>query len=296
MLKQVLFILGALFLFFAKAENVEIQKNSSSHLSKSFTAQCQTAETCNYLLVASTSGASFGVTITIYIDTTLAFSGTYTVTNSQPATISFPVESGKTITINYASVTTPSNAMLFTLFDDEMNPVADSQQLEFPAANYCVSTTCAVLFSRTPIGWPTNLAVKFYINEALAAEVNTTANFINLDIAQYDVLKMKIVLDPSTPAIPDGLFAGVLAGANPLIMWYSNYYFTPMILNNTTCSNTPPPPPPNPTGSPFGGLLYPITQQEINEFLARTGTSYSTLWYRETVPDNFADGGNTILA
>ena len=284
MLKQVLFIFGALFLFFAKADNVEIQENSSNHLSKSFKAHCKTAETsCNYLLVATTSGTSFGVTITIFVDSTSVFSGPYTVTNSEPATISFSVTDGSTISINFDIVSTPSSAMLFTLFDNEMTPVADSQQLEFPVGNSCLSTTCSVTFARTMLGWPSNLAAKFYINETLAAEVNDTANNIIFNIAQYDVLKMKIVLDPSTPAIPDGLFAGVLSGGFPLIMWYSNYYFTPMVLNNAICSNNPPPPPPpNPTGSPFGGLLYPITQEEIIAFLVRTGTSYSTLWYRET--------------
>ena len=29
-------------------------------------------------------------------------------------------------------------------------------------------------FERTPIGWPTNLAAKLYINETVVAEVNST--------------------------------------------------------------------------------------------------------------------------
>ena len=241
------------------------------------------------MLVASTSGNDYEATITIYVDSSQESQGFYTITNSQPLIISFPVTDGSKITISFDNVTPLSSDILFTLFDNEMTPVADLKQLEFPVANNCLSTTCAVSFSRTAIGWPSNLAAKFYINETVAAEVNDTANNINFNIAQYDILKMKIFHDPSTPSIPDNLIAGVTAAGFPLIMWYSNIYFTPMILNSASCSNPPPPPPPNPTGSPFGGLLYPITQEEIDLFLARTGTSYSTFWYRETVPDNVAD-------
>ena len=283
MLKQVLFIITALFIFFVKAENTEIQVNSNNNLSKSFTAHCQTAETCNYVFIASTTGQAYEVGLSIYVNMSPVSTGSYSVTSLTSATISFPVSDGSNIMITVDEIDKASSDMLLTLYDNFGNVVADSKQLEFTVKNFCLDVTCEVSLERTPIGWPTNLAAKLYINETVVAEVNSsTSNSVNFNFKPYDILKMKIVHDPSTPAIPDGFEAGVYFGSDALSLWRSNLYYTPMVLNSASCSNLPPPPPPNPTGSPFGGLLYPITQEQIKEFLARTGTSYSTLWYRET--------------
>ena len=208
--------------------------------------------------------------------------GSYSINSLTSATISFPVSDGNNIMITVDEIDKASSDMLLTLYDNFGNVAADSKQLEFTVKNFCLDVTCQLSLLRTFRDWPTNLAAKLYINETVAAEVNSTSsNIVDFIFKPYDILTMKIVHDPSTPAIPDGFVAGVYFGMDALSIWYSNLYYTPMVLNKAICSNLPPPPP-NPTGSPFGGLLYPITQEQIKELLARTGISYSTLWYRET--------------
>ena len=247
MLKQVLFIFGALFLFFAKAENVEIQENSNIHLSKSFTAHCQTAETCNYVFSATTSGQFFVTTFSIYVNSTVVSTGSYVVTTSEPVIISFPVTDGSKISIIFDLMDKESSDMLFALHDNVGNVVANSKQLEFPVLNPCQSDTCNLLFLGTAKDWSSNLAAKLYINGTVAVEFNITTPIANyFDIKPYDILDIKIVHDPKTPAIPNGLAFSLIFGETQIAVWYSNVYYAPFIYNSASCSNRPPP---IPTGS-----------------------------------------------
>ena len=295
MLKQILFVFSVLFLFLAKAENVEIQGNSNGSLLKNFKANCQTTENCLYSITLSTSGSSYSLVLTIVVDSNIVSVQTLSVKSSEPATAYFQVSTDSIISISFDQVSSASSSMLFTLKDNAGNTIIDSKSRQFIVPNECRSSECSLTYSRTGV-WKENVVADLKVNNQLVAELGKNyPNPITFNVVQGDLVTIEIVTDPLEPIIDDGLTVSVQFGPVTLLTWYSNYYFSPMVAPSVGCSNPPPPPPPNPTGSPFGGLLYPITQEQIKEFLARTGTSYSTLWYRETVPDNFADGRNNIL-
>ena len=129
--------------------------------------------------------------------------------------------------------------MFSFLFDNEMTPVADSQQLN-SQLKLLLGTTCSVTFAEQC--WLAfNLAAKFYINETLAAEVNDTANNIifgyctiwcfedeDCPRSQHSSNSWRFICRRSLWWLP----------AYHVVLYY---YFTPMVLNNAICSNNPPP-------------------------------------------------------
>ena len=278
MLKLILFLLSALLLIIVRADNTEIQRNSIE--AKSFTAHCQTSQTCDYSLVLSTSGSSFGATVTVQVDSNVGSPTTVSVKSSEPATIKITVNDSSKITIYIDSTTSPSSAMLFTVYDSEGNAIADSKQLVMRVLNDCQTETCDFSFHRSEF-WTTGLVALFRVNFTVQATLDDNSPWdIPVTVGPYDSLIVEIVPDPNEAPVPDGITVTVLYGQSVALYWYSNFYYTPMITFSNGCGN--PPPPPEPITSPFGGYLYQIKQKQIEEFLASIGTSYSTLWYRIT--------------
>ena len=85
-------------------------------LSKSFTAHCQTAETCKIRVCASTTGQAYEVGLSIYVNIWVQCpTGSYSVNSLTSATISFPVSDGNNIMITVDEIDKASSDMLLTL-------------------------------------------------------------------------------------------------------------------------------------------------------------------------------------
>ena len=279
MMKLILFLFCVLFVFVIKTQEQLIHSDTLS-ISKSFSAHCQTTETCEYSLVLSTSSGSYSANVTVDVDSSVGNPQIVNVKASEPATIKITVTEISQITITINSVTSPSNSMLITLYDSVGNVVTDSKQLVFRVPNYCQSSLCVLAFQRSS-EWTKGLVAQFKVNNTVAATLDEKSlTVITVPVAQYDLLIIEIIPDPNEDPIPDDITVSVFDGTSYPFNWYSNFYYTPMITYSNGCGN--PPPPPEPIHSPFGGYLYQIKQKQLEEFLRRIGTSYSALWYRIT--------------
>ena len=278
MFKPVLLFFCTFCILFVKAQNLGVQDHFNNNLSKSFKAVCETSSNCTYSLVLSSTSTSYNVDVTIFVDTVNEFSENISVTNASPVTVNFNVTQGSQISITF-SVQSAGSYLRFQLYnqaDGNGSLVQDSKSLKFLVSNTCTGeSSCTLEFVRSQ-EWVPNVSAQFKINGTIVATVNDVNMEQIVSYNAFDILSVEIVGNPVD--IVDNLIVAVFANQFTQY-WFSNSYFTPMIAPG----NCLPPSPPIP--SPFGGSLIPLTQEQIDLFLKTIGTSYSTLWYRET--ENF---------
>ena len=284
MLKPVLFLICCLLLFVVKAQEIEVQNNSNNaDLLKSFTANCNTANTCTYsvVLMATNSSTSYSADVVVTVGSTDQPTASVNVNFTNPAVINFEVIDKTPISVSFNLQPPNEYDVEFVIFNQangQGDVVQDSQNLQFLVRNPCTSQSCVLNFGRSATDWPTTLTALLKINNVVTTILNSTNPIsVIVPFSDSDLLSMEITGD--TTNLPDGLRAGILFNSAPIIQWFSNGYFTPMVFPGVCAS---PPPPPNPTPSPFGGPLVPLTQEEIDAFSTSIGTSFSTSWYRET--------------
>ena len=278
MFKPILLCLCTFFLLIVKAQNLGVQDYFNNNLSKSFTAICENSSNCTYSLVLSNTNSTgpYDAAISIFVGAENVFSNEITVTNANPVTINFNVTQGSQIGIMFIT-TTPETYMRFQLYnqaDGKGEIVQDSQSLQFLVWNACALESCTLSFSRSP-SWVPNVVSNFKINGTIVATVDNTVATLDITYKPFDIMSIEVVGNPSD--IVDGLMVVAFAEELNFLIWYSNSYFTPMLATANCLA------PPAPIHSPFGGPLVPVTQEEIDLFVKTIGTSYSTLWYRETV-------------
>lgn len=281
MLKSILLLLGFLFLFVVKGQEIETQSNSNNaDLLKSFTASCKTANTCTYsaVLLSTNSSVSYTADVVVTVGSMEQPAVTVNVDYINPGLVNFEVKDKTPISVNFTIQPPTEYDVQFLIFnqaDGDGDLILDSQSLQFLVMNPCTGTGCTLQFGRSATDWPTTLSAILKINDVVTRILNSTnpISYI-VTFSDSDLLSMEISGD--TTNLPDGLRAGILFNGAPIIQWFSNGYFTPMVFPGI-CA-----PQPIPTPSPFGGPLVPLTQEEINAFSTSIGTSFSTLWYRET--------------
>ena len=275
MFKPILLCLCTFFLLIVKAQNLGVQDHFNNDLSKSFTAVCENSINCTYSLVLSSASTSYNVDVTIFVDTVNEFSDNISVTNASPVTVNFNVTQESQISISF-TVQPAKSYMRFQLYnqaDGNGQLVQDSKNLKFSVLNTCaVGISCTLSFQRSQ-NWASNVLAQFKINGTIVATLNDVTMEQDVSFKAFDILSVEIVGNPVD--IVDNLIVAVVENQFTLF-WFSNSYFTPMLATG----NCLPPSPPIP--SPFGGPLIPLTQEQIDLFLKTIGTSYSTLWYRET--------------
>ena len=277
MFKPILLCICTFFLLIVKAQSSGDQDHYNNDLSKSFTAVCENSSNCTYSLVLSTTSSSYNVDVAIFVDTVNEFSDNIIVTNASPVTVNFNVTQGSQISISFnVPAQPPGSFVRFQLYnqaDGNGQLVQDSKNLKFSVLNTCTEGSYCTLAFQCSRDWVPNVFAQFKINGTIVATLNDTTTAQDVSFKAFDILSVEIVGNPVD--IVDNLIVAVVENQFTLF-WFSNSYFTPMLATG----NCLPPSPPIP--SPFGGLLIPMTQEQIDLFLKTIGTSYSTLWYRET--------------
>ena len=280
MFKSVFIIFGLLFLVFVSAENLEIQSSLSTDVSKSFTATCDGSNVCMYSVVLS----SINVTVTYSSKVSVIVGGVeelaviVTVDYANPAIINFEVTDKAPINVLFDMGYADGDGkytliQIFNKADGRGNLILDSKSLQILLQNTCPGQGCTLLFGRSTNGWPNTLAALFKINGTTTATLNAINSTANVLFNEGDILTVE--LDGITTNLPDNLIVFASSQYSGF-SWFLNVYYTPMVFPGV-CA-----PSPIPIPSPFGGPLIPVTQEEIDAFLAAIGTSFSTLWYRET--------------
>ena len=281
MFKSVSLLLCLLFLVFVSADSLEIQSSLSTDLSKSFTATCDGSNVCMYSVVLSSVNITteYEAQVTVTVGSVVQPDVQVSVNYTNPAVINFEVTDKTPISVMLELKPMSIYGALFQVFnkpDGLGDLVLDSQSTQFLLANTCVGTGCTLIFVRSASGWPNTLAALFYINGVSVATLNST-NPTDVDITFNEGQILTIELVGITTGLPNDLEVVVFFGGSQIFGWSSNAYFIPLVFPGV-CA-----PPPIPIPSPFGGPLIPVTQGEIDAFLASVGTSLSTLWYRQTV-------------
>ena len=279
MLKPLLLIfINVLFLFVIKADNSQIQVNSNENLLKSLTATCGGSETCTFSLVLSSiiENQDYYVQVNIFVDSDQTKSEAFQVNYGTPRIINFEVKDQSEIQIKFQFPTgRGQNAALFKVYNQPNGGghiIQYSKSPIFLLPNNCQTPNCVYQFiGSSSMGWPLNVFAYCKINNTLSTTLNTINSDFKLLITENDILSIEIGTNPLDIPIPDGLTIDVFdENGLPVFSWKSSSFFNPMVFPAICVPSIP---------SPFGGDLSPITQEQINAFLASIGASYSTLWY-----------------
>ena len=279
MFKPVFFLLiGLLFIFVVNAQNLEARADDDNLL-KSFTATCQDPETtCTYSFVLSNTNStgSIEAQVIVLINSQEVFNNTYTVDGLTSQTANFEIKHDSMVAL-YILPNEKYTYMLLSVYDKadgQGRLVIDSKQLRFLVPNSCTEQGCGFTFQRSK-PWSPNVTAEFKVNGVTVATLDESTSNAEIPFNRGDILSIHILGKPED--IADEFFVDVNSGGEVYFEWYANSYFRPMYFP-AFCY------PPIP--SPFGGRLRPLTQEQIDVFLSSIGTSYSTLWYRETENQN----------
>ena len=121
MLKPLLLIfINVLFLFVIKADNSQIQVNSTENLLKSLTATCGGSGTCTFSLVLSSiiENVDYYVQVNIFVDSDQTKSEAFQVNYGTPRIINFEVKDQSEIQIKFQFPTgRGQNAALFKVYN-----------------------------------------------------------------------------------------------------------------------------------------------------------------------------------
>lgn len=263
---QVLLLLFSIFLLF----NV---KGQNDNLQKSFTGTCENTDVCLYSLKILTNSTNYNVIISV--DSQQQIEKSFAAMKSdEPLILNFPVTQGSIVRL-YLNVLNPGGGYIYfevyNQADGKGLMIQDSRTLSFFVPNNCQELAgCSYRFARsTP--WPANVFAKFKVNDQFVATLDDSTKNAQINFNETDILAIEIVGDPLD--ITDDLSAFVYDKQDIVTTWYANSYYTPMIFLGICAPPIP---------SPFGGPLILMNQEEIDAFMASIGTTYSTLWYRET--------------
>lgn len=193
------------------------------------------------------------------------------VSYGNPQIFDFGIKDQSQIVVGfYPDVLPPTPNVYFRVYNKaggKGQVVQDSKGLKFLVANPCQSVGCSFQLSRS-FSWSATVYANFKINGTIVATLNDTVQATDVIFNFADILSIKIGGNVATIPDDSAIFVNYLT--DPFFAWYANSIHTPLTFPGIC------------TPSPFGGLLAPLTKEQIQKFLDSIGTSYSTLWYRET--------------
>lgn len=204
---------------------------------------------------------------------------TFTVDTSDstgPKIVNFEVYKGDEVVL-YFEPNSQSNFSCSYGFYDQPNgsgtafvtSASTSFQLYNPCSN---STSCTYTLKKTSSGtWPQNSFINITVNNGSPQTFTGTNIQFTVQIGDSILFEFFTVQGTGgmSVEIEDSLF--------PIFKWFQGGYFSPMTFINP-CTKVPYPP------SPFGGNFYPITDQQIENFL--NDISSPSIWLPITYDDN----------
>ena len=254
---------------------VHAQKSSNDNSLKFIrTATCDFSSNCTYSVVLSATvpSTSYNAKVYILFDSEIQNVTRVSVDYENPQIFDFNVMDKSEMNVLVIPDIDPAPFMLFRLYNragGKGKMLQDSKSREFVVSNLCQGQGCIYNFYNYSV-IPANVYAYFKINGTTAATLNTATTNLNVPVNIYDILSIAIEGDIS---ISDSVIIFVDYDSRQIAAWVSNGYYTPFVFPGICLPPIP---------SPFGGCLHPVDEEEINLFLNSIGTSYSTLWYRET--------------
>lgn len=243
-------------------------------------ATCDFSSNCTYSVVLSATvpSTSYNAKVLILIDFEIQNVTNVAVDYENPQIIDFNVKDKSEMNVIVIPDIDPAPFMLFRLYNragGKGKMLQDSKSREFVVSNICQGLGCVYNFYTFSV-IPANVYAYFKINGTTVATLDTATTNLNIPVNIYDILSVAIEGDIS---ISDSVMILIDYDSRQMAAWSSNGYYTPFVFPGICLP---------PIQSPFGGCLHQMDQEEIDRFLNSIGTSYSTLWYRETENNDIA--------